>query len=94
MAISPALLGISLILSRVKHGEGLLRRTSKHASLLRIACLIGRGKALREPWICLPARSRFGKGGALFEQPGKEDFFSGLLVWGWMKRTKWDESLP
>jgi hypothetical protein len=51
MAISPALLGISLILPRVKHGEGLLRRTSKYASLLRIACLIGRGKALREPCI-------------------------------------------
>jgi hypothetical protein len=29
--------------------------------------------------ICLPARSRFGEGRALFEQPGKDDFFSSLL---------------
>ncbi|MBP1698039.1 MAG: hypothetical protein H6Q41_3227 [Deltaproteobacteria bacterium] len=42
MAISPALRGISLVLPRVKHGAGLLRRTAKYASLLRIACLNGR----------------------------------------------------
>jgi hypothetical protein len=35
MAISPALLGIFLILPRVKHGAGLLQRTTKYASLLR-----------------------------------------------------------
>jgi hypothetical protein len=42
MAISPAPRGISLVLLRVKYGAGLLRRTAKYASLLRIACLNGR----------------------------------------------------
>jgi hypothetical protein len=37
MAISPARRGISLILPRVKHGAGLLRRTAKYVSLLRIS---------------------------------------------------------
>ncbi len=36
MSISPALLGIFLILPRVKHGAGLLGRTFKYASFLRI----------------------------------------------------------
>jgi hypothetical protein len=49
---------VSLILPRVKHGAGLLRRTVKYASLLRIS-----GALLL----------------ALFEQPGKDDFFSSLL---------------
>ena len=37
MPIYPALRGIALILPRVEHGAGLLRRTSKYASLLRIS---------------------------------------------------------
>jgi hypothetical protein len=54
MAISPARRGISLILPRVKHGAGLLQRTGKYASLLRILGALHL---------------------ALFEQPGKDDFF-------------------
>jgi len=40
-----------LILPRVKHEVGLLQRTGKYASLLRIACLTGRWKASRGPCI-------------------------------------------
>jgi hypothetical protein len=32
----------------------------------------------RAPCICLPARSRFGEGRGIFEQPDKNDFFSSL----------------
>jgi hypothetical protein len=47
-----------LILPRVNHGAGLLRRTAKYASLLRISGALHL---------------------ALFEQPGKDDFFSSLV---------------
>jgi hypothetical protein len=38
----PGICGVARILPRVKHGAGLLQRTSEYASLLSIACLIGR----------------------------------------------------
>ena len=34
----------------------------------------------RKPSICLPARSRFGEGRDIFEQPAQNDFFGKLLA--------------
>jgi hypothetical protein len=73
MAIRPALRGISLILLRVKHGAGLLRRTA-----------VGTGFKPFPTKDCLPDRQVKTAAGALhpalFDQPGKYDFFNRLLI--------------
>jgi hypothetical protein len=72
---------VPLILPRVKHGAGLLRRTAKTVSgrltnssawrKCRSLFVATPLSGLQGPCICLPARSRFGEGRALFEQPGR-----------------------
>jgi len=49
-----------------------LRRTVKYASLLKISGAPANGISQGSTCICLPARSRFGEGRALFEQPGEK----------------------
>jgi hypothetical protein len=45
---------------------------------LRISGAPANGISQGSTCICLPARSRFGEGRVLFEQPAKDDFFSSL----------------
>jgi len=51
-----------------------LRRTTKYASLLRISGAPA-GRDFAKLNLHLPACRRLGVGMALFEQPGKDDFF-------------------
>ena len=59
-------------------GPSSLRRTVEYTSLLRISGAPANGISQSSTCICLPARSRFGEGRVLFEQPAKNDFFSSL----------------
>jgi len=52
----------------------------KYASLLRVSGAPANGILQDATCICLPARSRFGEGRDIFEQPGKSDFFSKPLL--------------
>ncbi len=73
MAISPALRGISLMLPRVEHGAGSLRRTAKYASA-RLTNLPAWQESLlirRDATLRIAGALHL----ALFEQPGKDDFF-------------------
>jgi hypothetical protein len=58
-----------------------LRRTAKYASLLRISGAPAK-RDFAKLNLHLPACRSLGAGRALFEQPGKDDFFSSLLTRG------------
>ena len=76
-----------LILPRVKHGAGLLQRTSKYASgrLTNSSAwqYVAPYSSRRHSQDCLPDRQVKSAAGALqlalFKQPGKDDFLSSLL---------------
>jgi hypothetical protein len=79
--------GVALILPRVKHGAGLLRRTSEYASsrLTNSPAWqeVAPYSSRRHSQDCLPDRQVKSTAGALhlgiFEQSEKNDFFSKLL---------------
>jgi hypothetical protein len=68
-----------------------LRRTRKYASFLRISGAPANGISQGSTCICLPARSRFGEGRGIFEQPAKDEFFSKVLDF---KDENYSENAP